>query len=69
MKGTRNVTLLVVAGLLLILGVWGCNGYNGVVKQDENVKKAWNNVNTEYQKRSDLVGNHFCKLYRRSADP
>ena len=57
MKGTRNITLLVVIGLLLILGVWGCNGYNGIVKQDENVKKAWGNVNTEYQKRSDLVGN------------
>jgi LemA protein len=57
MKGTRNIGLLVVLGLLLILGVWGCSGYNGVVKQDENVKKAWNNVSTEYQKRSDLVGN------------
>ncbi len=57
MKGTRNIALLVIAGLLLILGVWGCNGYNGVVRQDENVKKAWNNVNAEYQKRSDLVGN------------
>ena len=40
MKGTRNIALLVIAGLLLILGVWGCNGYNGVVRQDENVKKA-----------------------------
>ena len=57
MKGTRNLTILVVLGLLLILGVWGCNGYNAVIKQDETVKKTWNNVNTEYQKRSDLVGN------------
>ena len=55
MKGTRNLTLLIILGLVLILGVWGCNGYNGVIKQDENVKKAWNNVNTEYQKRGDLV--------------
>lgn len=57
MKGTRNIALFVVLGLVLILGVWGCNGYNGVIKQDENVKKTWNNVNTEYQKRSDLVDN------------
>lgn len=57
MKGTRNLTLLIILGLVLILGVWGCSGYNGLVKQDEVVKKAWNNVNTEYQKRSDLVGN------------
>jgi LemA protein len=57
MKGTRNVTLLIVLGLLLILGIWGCSGYNGLVKQDEKVKNSWNNVNTEYQKRNDLVGN------------
>lgn len=57
MKGTRNIGLLVIIGLLLILGVWGCNGYNSVIKQDENVKKTWNNVNTEYQKRADLVDN------------
>jgi LemA protein len=57
MKGTRNITLLVILGLVLILGVWGCGGYNGLVKQDEKVKNTWNNVNTEYQKRSDLVAN------------
>jgi len=57
MKGTRNVALLVILALILILGVWGCNGYNGVINQDENVKKAWSNVNTEYQKRADLVDN------------
>jgi LemA protein len=55
MKGTRNIALLVILGLVLILGVWGCGGYNGLIKQDEKVKNAWNNVNTEYQKRSDLV--------------
>jgi LemA protein len=57
MKGTRNLTLLVIGGLILILFVWGCSGYNGLVKKDENVKNAWNNVNTEYQKRGDLVDN------------
>ncbi|MBL7694959.1 MAG: LemA family protein [Ferruginibacter sp.] len=53
----KRIGLLVVLGLLLILGFWGCSGYNGLVKQDESVKKAWNNVQTEYQNRSDLVGN------------
>ena len=28
-----------------------------MVKQDEVVKKAWNNVQTEYQNRADLVNN------------
>ena len=53
----KNIGLLSVLGVLLVLGILGCNGYNGLVKQDESVKKAWNNVQTEYQNRSDLVGN------------
>jgi len=57
MKGTRNLTLLIVLGLVLILGVWSCSGYNGLVKQDENVKKSWNNVQAQYQRRYDLVDN------------
>jgi LemA protein len=54
MKGTRNLTLLIVLGLILILGVWGCGGYNGLVKGDQNVKKVWSNVETNYQRRTDL---------------
>jgi len=49
--------LLIVLAIVVIVGFLGCNGYNGLVKQDEAVKKSWNNVQTEYQNRSDLVGN------------
>jgi LemA protein len=49
--------LLIALAIVVIVGFLGCNGYNGLVKQDESLKKAWNNVNTEYQNRSDLVGN------------
>ena len=48
--------LLIFLVVIVIIGFWGCSGYNGLVKQDENVKKSWNNVQSEYQKRSDLVG-------------
>ncbi len=41
MKGTRNLTLIIIGALVLILGVWGCNGYNGLVKQDEKVKNIF----------------------------
>ncbi len=47
----------IILAIVVIVGFLGCNGYNGLVKQDESVKKAWNNVQTEYQNRSDLVGN------------
>lgn len=53
----RSPGLLIVLAIVVIVGFLGCNGYNGLVKQDESVKKAWNNVQTEYQNRSDLVGN------------
>ncbi|MBZ4190426.1 LemA family protein [Niabella beijingensis] len=52
----KGVTLIIVV-LLVILGFMGCNGYNGLVKEQESVNKAWNNVQSEYQKRNDLVGN------------
>ena len=53
----KSPVLLIVLAIVVIVGFLGCNGYNGLVKQDESVKKAWNNVQTEYQNRSDLVGN------------
>ncbi len=49
--------LFVILAIVVILIFWGCSGYNGLVQQDERVKKAWNNVEAEYQNRSDLVGN------------
>ena len=53
----KRIGLYVVLGIVVILFFWGCGGYNGLVKQDENVKNAWNNVQAEYQNRSDLVPN------------
>ncbi|MDO9374756.1 MAG: LemA family protein [Bacteroidota bacterium] len=53
----KRTGLLIVLAILVIVGFLGCNGYNGLVKQEESLKKAWNNVQTEYQNRNDLVGN------------
>jgi LemA protein len=57
MKGTKNLTLLVIGGIILILFFWGCSGYNGLVKQDETVKNTWANVQSAYQRRADLIPN------------
>ena len=54
MKSITTIVLLALVGIFVFMG---CNGYNGLVKQDEDVKKAWNNVQTEYQNRADLVPN------------
>ncbi|HEU0109274.1 MAG TPA: LemA family protein [Flavisolibacter sp.] len=56
MRRTSPV-LLIVLGILVILVFWGCNSYNGLVKEDENVKKAWGNVQSAYQRRADLIPN------------
>ena len=54
---TKNLGIIILIAQFCLIGGCGCNGYNGIVKQDESVKKAWNNVQTEYQNRNDLVGN------------
>ena len=54
---TRNLTLIIILAVILLFGGCACNGYNGLVSQDENVKNAWNNVQSDYQRRSDLVPN------------
>ena len=51
---TRNLTLIVIVGLILLLGGCGCSSYNGLVGSDQNVKTAWSNVETNYQRRTDL---------------
>ena len=56
MKG-RNIVLIVIIALILILGGCGCTSYNSLVTSDESVKKSWANVQSDYQKRSDLIPN------------
>ncbi|MFN5642589.1 MAG: LemA family protein [Sphingobacteriales bacterium] len=53
----KNVTLIVVIALILLLGGCGCSGYNKLVTQDQNVKGKWGNVQSEYQRRLELIPN------------
>jgi LemA protein len=67
MKGTRNLGILIILGLVLILFVWGCNGYNGLITTEQDVKKTWGNVETNYQRRMDLY-NSVIKTVEASAN-
>ena len=49
--------LIVLGVIALALFGWVKNGYNGLVKQQENVEKAWSNVDNQYQRRADLIPN------------
>jgi LemA protein len=53
----RNLTLLIVLGIVVILAFVGCGQYNSMVTEDENVKQAWGNVQSSYQRRADLIPN------------
>ena len=53
----KNLGLFIFLGVLVILIGYGCNGYNGLVNQDESVNQAWNNVQSDYQRRADLIPN------------
>lgn len=51
----RNTLILVgIAALLLFMG---CNQYNGMVTSLEDVKSSWAKVESQYQRRSDLIPN------------
>ena len=54
----KNTIILVsVIGLIVILFLWGMSGYNGLVTQEETVNSQWANVESQYQRRADLIPN------------
>lgn len=56
MNNISKKTIVIVAVILLL--VFFCiSRYNGLVSKDEAVSKAWNNVETQYQRRADLIPN------------
>ncbi len=57
MRSTGAILLVVVALVVGFAGCAGCGTYNTLVQQDTGVTTAWSNVETQYQRRADLVGN------------
>ncbi|MDQ6478498.1 LemA family protein [Dyadobacter sp. LHD-138] len=49
--------LIAVVVILLIFGFVGCGKYNGLVGKDEIVKESWAKVESQYQRRADLIPN------------
>ena len=60
MKKGCLISIIVVAFLALIvisMVIWGTKVYNGMVTMQESVTSQWGNVETTYQRRSDLIPN------------
>lgn len=52
----KKSTIAIIA-LIAIMAIWGISGYNGLVTMDEKVSTEWSNVETQYQRRADLIPN------------
>ncbi len=64
---TGNLALIVILALVLVLGGCGCSSYNNLIRGDQGVKQSWSNVETNYQRRTDLY-NSVVKTIQGSAN-
>lgn len=47
----------IIIGVLVVLVLWTFSSYNGLVNKDEAVSSQWANVESQYQRRMDLIPN------------
>lgn len=52
----KKSTIIIIAVAALV-AVWGISSYNGLVSMDEGVQTKWADVETQYQRRADLIPN------------
>lgn len=52
-----TIILIVVIAVIAVLCGFGCSSYNGLVTSEQEVDKAWANVQNQYQRRFDLIPN------------
>lgn len=64
---SRNLTLIIILAVILLFGGCACGRYNGMVTADQNVQNMWGNVETQYQRRTDLY-NSVIKVIEGSAN-
>ena len=50
-------SIIIILAVVAILVIWAISVYNGLVTMDENVSGQWANVETQYQRRADLIPN------------
>lgn len=52
-----TIMLFVIGAIVILLAGWVTIQYNGMVANDEAVTTAWAGVESQYQRRSDLIPN------------
>lgn len=53
----RSAWFYGLAGAVILVVLWIFSGYNGLVTERQNVDTAWSQVETQYQRRFDLIPN------------
>tara|TARA_R110000868_G_scaffold326515_1_gene587522 strand:+ start:324 stop:923 length:600 start_codon:yes stop_codon:yes gene_type:complete len=61
------IGIIVVIAIIAILGMWYVNTNNSLVNMKGQATKQWANVESSYQRRSDLIGN-LVKTVQGAAD-
>lgn len=57
-KMSKTTTALIVIGIAFLILLGGAlSSYNGLVNKDEAVSTSWANLQSQYQRRSDLIPN------------
>jgi LemA protein len=56
-SGSRILNIVIVLVVILLLISWGVGVYNKIVTMNEKVATEWSNVETQYQRRADLIPN------------
>lgn len=52
-----TIAIIVILALVGLLGGYGCSEYNKMTTQFQQVESSWSNVETQYQRRADLIPN------------
>lgn len=50
-------SVIILIAVVAVIVIWAISAYNGLVSMDENVSSQWANVETQYQRRADLIPN------------
>ena len=57
MMNRTKLMLIIVTAIVAIAVLWVVNSYNRIVTAEEAVTTEWANVESQYQRRADLIPN------------
>ena len=50
-------SIIIIIAVVAVIVIWAVSMYNGLVTMDESVNSQWANVETQYERRADLIPN------------